>query len=91
VRQFAQLLAAVDAKSDEKVIKKLQFAPRRDVALPEALRALLLRDDRVNAVETRFVWRVEAAEESPLPSFRQVTSAMPSLWNAEIGGWVLEP
>jgi len=162
---LVQLLAAIDAKSDEKVIKKLPFAPRRDVALPKALRALLLRDDtervnlqygfaardgrlgwfwrssvnslrlvgnhrvlrdslishmkrhgfeqfdspdkqyqlafrkqhngalesalfvgcdpvtggRVDAVETRFVWRVEAAEKSPLPSFRQVTSAMPSL------------
>ena len=162
---LGQLLAAVDAKSDEKVVTKLQFAPRRDVPLPKALRALLLRDDteranleygfeardgrlgwfwrsnvnglrlvgdhrvlrdslishmkrhgfeqfdspdkqyrlafrkqhngalesalfvgcdpvtggRVNAVETRFVWRVEAAEKSPLPNFRQVTSAMPSL------------
>ena len=162
---LGQLLAAVDAKSDEEAIKKLPFAPRGDVALPKALRALLLRDEtesanlrygfesrdgrlgwywrssvnslrlvgnhrvlrdslishmkrhgfeqfdspdkqyrlafrkqhngalesalfvgcnpvtggRVDAVETRFVWRVEAAEKSPLPCFRQVTSAMPTL------------
>ena len=160
-----QLLAAVDAKSDETVFKKLLFAPRRDIVLPKALRTLLLRDEaeranleygfearderlswfwrssvnslrlvgnhrvlreslishmkaqgfepfdspdsqyrlafrkqhkgaletalfsgcdpaiggRVEAVETRFVWRVEATEKSPLPSFREVRSLMPSL------------
>ena len=31
-----QLLAAVDAKSDETVFKKLLFAPRRDIVLPKA-------------------------------------------------------